>query len=154
MVDPDAPYADLTPDAVLDALNAAGLYPDGRLMALNSYENRVFQIGLDDGQMVVAKFYRPGRWSDAQILEEHAFAQQLADADIPAVAPMALPDTLLHWSTPEGTPYRFSIMDSPESTLAVAQPAGSAEPEEPGSPKANHWPKILLRTLDWPRRSR
>lgn len=109
MTDAQAPYAELTPDAVLDALHTTGLYPDGRLMALNSYENRVFQVGLDDGQMVVAKFYRPGRWSDEQILEEHAFAQQLADADIPAVPPLALPNTLLHWSTPEGTPYRFSI---------------------------------------------
>ncbi len=108
------PYAELTPDAVLDAIASVGLSPDGRLMALNSYENRVFQVGLDDDHMVVAKFYRPERWSDAQILEEHAFAQQLADADIPAVPPIGLgfpaTTTLAHWSTPDThTPYRFSI---------------------------------------------
>jgi Ser/Thr protein kinase RdoA (MazF antagonist) len=81
------PYSELTPDAVLDALSAAGLNPDGRLLGLNSYENRVYQAGLDDGAMVVAKFYRPGRWTDAQIDEEHAFARELAEREIPVVAP-------------------------------------------------------------------
>ena len=74
----DTPYAGLNPDAVLDALDAVGLRGDGRLIQLNSYENRVFQVFLEDGRVVVAKFYRPGRWSDAQILEEHAFAAELA----------------------------------------------------------------------------
>lgn len=89
---PDAtqPYGDLTPDLTLDALEAFGQRVDGRLLTLNSYENRVFQVGLDGGSFVVAKFYRPGRWSDAQILEEHAFAQELADAEVPAVPPLAL----------------------------------------------------------------
>ncbi|MCH8180646.1 MAG: serine/threonine protein kinase [Proteobacteria bacterium] len=87
---PDQPYHDLTPELTLDALEAFGQRVDGRLLALNSYENRVFQVGLDDGGFVVAKFYRPGRWSDAQILEEHAFAQELADAEVPAVPPLAL----------------------------------------------------------------
>ena len=81
------PYSRLTPDLVLDAVAAAGLAPDGRLLTLNSYENRVYQVGLDDGSMVVAKFYRPGRWSDAQIDEEHAFADELASQEIPVVAP-------------------------------------------------------------------
>jgi hypothetical protein len=71
-------YAGLGPQQVLDALDAAGLRGDGRLLQLNSYENRVFQVMLEDGRPVVAKFYRPGRWSDAQILEEHAFALELA----------------------------------------------------------------------------
>ncbi len=79
------PYAGLTPDLILDALESAGLRPDGRLLALNSYENRVWQAGMEDASPLVAKFYRPGRWSDAAILEEHAFVQQLADAEIPAV---------------------------------------------------------------------
>jgi len=57
------PYASLTPDLVLDALASVGLYGDGRLMALGSYENRVYQATLEDGSRVVAKFYRPGRWS-------------------------------------------------------------------------------------------
>lgn len=67
------PYASLTPDLAFDALASVGLYGDGRLMALGSYENRVYQATLEDGSRVVAKFYRPGRWSEAQILEEHAF---------------------------------------------------------------------------------
>ena len=82
------PYARLTPDLVLDAVAAAGLRPDGRLLGLNSYENRVYQVGLDEGQPVVAKFYRPGRWSDAQIDEEHAFARELAEREVPVVAPL------------------------------------------------------------------
>lgn len=86
---PDIPFAGLTPDLILDALEAAGFMPDGRLLALNSYENRVWQVGVEDGAPMVMKFYRPGRWSDAAILEEHAFVQQLAEAEIPAVPPLA-----------------------------------------------------------------
>ncbi len=84
------PYAELTPDRVLDALQSVELRGDGRLLALNSYENRVYQIWMEDGPPVVAKFYRPGRWSDGQILEEHAFVRELADREIPVVAPLAL----------------------------------------------------------------
>jgi Ser/Thr protein kinase RdoA (MazF antagonist) len=73
---------------VLDAVAAAGLRPDGRLLGLNSYENRVYQVGLEDNSAVVAKFYRPGRWSDAQIDEEHAFARELAEREVPVVAPL------------------------------------------------------------------
>jgi Ser/Thr protein kinase RdoA (MazF antagonist) len=83
------PYSRLTPDVVLDAVAAAGHSPDGRLLALNSYENRVYQAWLDSGEVVVAKFYRPGRWSGAQIDEEHAFARELAEREIPVVAPTA-----------------------------------------------------------------
>jgi Ser/Thr protein kinase RdoA (MazF antagonist) len=86
------PYSRLVPDVVLDAVAAAGYSPDGRLLTLNSYENRVYQVWLDDAQgadaAVVAKFYRPGRWSDAQIDEEHAFARELAEREIPVVAPL------------------------------------------------------------------
>ena len=98
----DTPYAGLTPDLVLDAVSACGLWPDGRLLALNSYENRVWQIGLEPvgvepAAPVIAKFYRPGRWSDAAIAEEHAFVQELADAELPVVAPLAFGGrTLLH----------------------------------------------------------
>ena len=93
--DPDrearpAPYADLSPGAVLDALDGVGLFGDGRMIQLNSYENRVFQAFLEGGRAVVAKFYRPGRWSDAQILEEHAFAAELAAAEIPVAPPLPL----------------------------------------------------------------
>jgi Ser/Thr protein kinase RdoA (MazF antagonist) len=85
------PYSLLTPDRVLDAVAACGLRPDGRLLSLNSYENRVYQVWLEDAERaneaVVAKFYRPGRWSDAQIDEEHSFARELAEREIPVVAP-------------------------------------------------------------------
>ncbi len=86
----DIPYRGLTPDVVLDALDSVSLRGDGRLIQLNSYENRVFQVFLEDGTVVVAKFYRPGRWTDAQILEEHAFSLELLAQEIPVVAPLAL----------------------------------------------------------------
>ncbi len=79
------PFSALTPEFVLNALERAGHRCDGRLLTLNSYENRVFMIGLDDGSQCVAKFYRPGRWSDAQIAEEHAFIDALVEREIPAV---------------------------------------------------------------------
>lgn len=90
------PYASLTPDVVLDALGHIGLHGDGRLMALASYENRVYQVVLEDGSRVVAKFYRPGRWSATHILEEHAFALELARAEVPVVAPLMLAGSSLH----------------------------------------------------------
>jgi Ser/Thr protein kinase RdoA (MazF antagonist) len=83
-----APYSHLSPELVLDALEAVGHRCDGRVLALNSYENRVYQIGIEDGDPVVAKFYRPERWSDAAIREEHAFSAELAAAEIPVVAPL------------------------------------------------------------------
>lgn len=84
------PYSGLVPEIVLDALAAVGLRPEGRLLALASYENRVYQAWLEEGPPVVAKFYRPGRWSEEQILEEHAFALQLAEQEVPVVAPLRL----------------------------------------------------------------
>src|SRR5690348_7085164 len=108
------PYSRLTPDVVLNALDSLGLRCDGRLLALNSYENRVYQVGLEEAvpgaapspsPMVVAKFYRPGRWTNAQILEEHAFALELAAAEIPVVAPLAFDGrTLL-----EAEGFRFAL---------------------------------------------
>ena len=91
-IQPPPPYADLTPDCVLDALDSIGLPCDGRLLALNSYENRVYQAYRDDAPPLVAKFYRPGRWSDEAIREEHAFVAQLAEHEIPVVAAMRGPD--------------------------------------------------------------
>ena len=84
----DAPYSKLSPETVLDAIEALAFRCDGRVLALNSYENRVYQIGIEDGEPVVAKFYRPARWSDAAIREEHAFAGELAAQEIPVVAPL------------------------------------------------------------------
>ena len=90
------PFAGLTPEVVLDALDSVALRGDGRLLALNSYENRVYRATLVDGSAVVAKFYRPGRWSDAQIFEEHAFVAELAAGEIPVIAPLAFADRTLH----------------------------------------------------------
>ena len=83
------PFSGLTPEAVLDAAAALGLEPDGRLFALNSYENRVYQLGSGEEQRVL-KFYRPERWSDAQIAEEHQFTAELAAAELPVAAPLVL----------------------------------------------------------------
>ena len=96
----DAPFAGLTPDAVLNALDEVGLRTTGQLLALNSFENRVFQIGVEDGTgksaFLVAKFYRPERWSDAQIAEEHEFTAELAAHEIPSVPPLLLAGRTLH----------------------------------------------------------
>ena len=90
------PYDGLTPDAVLDALESVGLRGDGRLLALNSYENRVYQVSLEDDSYVVVKFYRPNRWSDAQIQEEHDFGAELAGREIPVVAANVIGGKTLH----------------------------------------------------------
>ena len=89
-------FESLTPDVVMDALASVGLYGDGRLLALSSYENRVYQLHLEDGPAVVAKFYRPQRWSEAQILEEHAFSAELMVAEIPVIGPLVLGGSTLH----------------------------------------------------------
>ena len=101
----NTPYSALTPDAILDCLENVGLQPSGRMLALNSYENRVYQIELDEGEYVVVKFYRAGRWSDDTILEEHAFALELAAHTIPVIPPQEYAgQTLLHFNQ-----YRFAI---------------------------------------------
>lgn len=99
------PYADLGPDRILDAVESIGLVTDGRLLALNSYENRVYQVGIEDATPVVVKFYRPGRWSDAAILEEHSFTRALAEHEIPAIPPAIIQGRSLH----EHDGYRFSV---------------------------------------------
>jgi Ser/Thr protein kinase RdoA (MazF antagonist) len=99
------PYAKLTPDCILDAIDSAGFRCDGRMQALNSYENRVYQAWLEDGTSLIAKFYRPGRWPDAAILEEHRFSLELAEREIPVVAPLVLGGGTLH--THGG--YRFAL---------------------------------------------
>lgn len=105
MVQNTIPFANLSPDLILDAIDSLGIPTDGRLLALNSYENRVYQVGVQDELPIVTKFYRPHRWSDAAILEEHAFVQSLADAEIPAVAPSSIDGkTLFTYQD-----FRFSI---------------------------------------------
>jgi Ser/Thr protein kinase RdoA (MazF antagonist) len=93
----EVPYRGLLPETVLQLAEAAGLNPDGHLFALNSYENRVYRLGIEEGAPLVLKFYRAGRWSDAQIFEEHEFATELATAELPVVAPIRLgKSTLFH----------------------------------------------------------
>lgn len=89
------PFNGLTPDVVLDAALSVGLDADGRLFALNSYENRVYQLGTGEGNALVLKFYRPGRWSDAQIAEEHRFTHELAEAELPVASPVEREGTTL-----------------------------------------------------------
>jgi Ser/Thr protein kinase RdoA (MazF antagonist) len=106
-----APFANLSPDLIVDAVEAAGFPSDGRILALGSYENRVFQVGREDAEPVVVKFYRPGRWSDAAIAEEHAFARELAAAEIPVIAPLELPhaEALGSGPVPVFRGYRLAI---------------------------------------------
>ena len=105
----DHPYQQLTPDVVIDAVESTGRHSDARILALNSYENRVYQVGMDEGEPVIAKFYRPNRWSIEQILEEHQFTQQLYDLEIPVVPPLVINEgsaapTLRHFNN-----FDFSI---------------------------------------------
>lgn len=102
----EVPYDGLGPATVLDALDGVGFVCDGAILALNSYENRVYQIATESG-VVVAKFYRPGRWSDAAILEEHAFALELAGHEIPVVPPLVIDGRSLH----EHDGFRFAVFE-------------------------------------------
>ncbi len=99
------PFALLTPDTVLDAVESLGFVSDARTLTLNSYENRVFQIGIEGAQPLIAKFYRPERWSDAAILEEHRFSLELAERDIPVIPPMQIDGRTLF----EFAGFRFSL---------------------------------------------
>jgi len=133
------PFSGLTPEVVLDAAAAFDLAPDGRLFALNSYENRVYQLGADE-RLLVLKFYRPARWSDAQIAEEHTFTAELAQAELPVAAPLVIGgDTLLRYHD-----FRFAAfpwmrgrapeLDAPEArqilgrTLARVHQIGATRP--------------------------
>ena len=99
-------YSELNPDTILDAVESAGYQCDGHVSALNSYENRVYQVGLETNGFIIAKFYRPGRWSDEAIVEEHAFTREMAEHELPVIA--ALPndsdECLLKFAD-----YRFSL---------------------------------------------
>lgn len=91
------PYDTLTPDLILDAVESLGLYSDARILALNSYENRVYQVGIEDADPVIVKFYRPERWSHEQLLEEHQFSQTLSEAELPVIAPQIINGESLHF---------------------------------------------------------
>ncbi|MDQ2780758.1 MAG: serine/threonine protein kinase [Pseudomonadota bacterium] len=125
-------YATLDPQQVLDALDAVGLRGDGRVLQLNSYENRVFQVFLEDGSAVVAKFYRPGRWSNAQIVEEHGFALELAAAEVPVVPPLALSAAAgAPGLTLQGEPPTLACLTlgATAHRYAIAQRCAGREPE-------------------------
>jgi len=126
-------YADLTPTEVLDALDAVGLRGDGRILQLNSYENRVFQVMLEDGDAVVAKFYRRSRWSDAQIVEEHTFALELAEAEVPVVAPCPL------LSTDAGVRL---LPDAGPATLALRRGPEGLHRYSVSPRQAGRWPEL------------
>jgi Ser/Thr protein kinase RdoA (MazF antagonist) len=147
------PFTGLSPEVVLDAAASVGLDVDGRLFALNSYENRVYQLGSTDG-MLVLKFYRPARWSDAQIDEEHVFTEELAAAELPVAAPVRLEGRTLF----KYREFRFAAfpwmagrapeLDAPEArqifgrTLARMHQIGARQPFLVR-------PKLGVRRLGW-----
>src|SRR5512136_1327224 len=100
------PFQNLTPGFIMDAVESQGFPCDCRTSPLNSYENRVYQVGLEEGEPLVAKFYRPGRWTDGQIIEEHRFCMELAEHELPVVAPWrnAAGETLFHFGK-----FRFAL---------------------------------------------
>jgi Ser/Thr protein kinase RdoA (MazF antagonist) len=144
------PYAGLTPDLILEAVETTGVRASGTLLALHSYENRVYQVGIEDGLPMVAKFYRPGRWSDAAIQEEHAFTRELAQHEIPTVAPLAdaAGETLHHYAG-----HRFALfprrggrwpeLDDPDNLVRLGRTLGRMHAVGAVSPFANR-PALTL----------
>ncbi|MEE9319756.1 MAG: serine/threonine protein kinase [Granulosicoccus sp.] len=126
--DPALAFRTLDPHQILDAIDSAGWQTDGRVSALNSYENRVYLIGLEDGSSIVSKFYRPARWTDAAILEEHAFCERLVEHDLPVITPLKndAGQTLL-----QAGPFRFCLypkaggrppeLDNPEQLTVIGR---------------------------------
>ncbi|WP_144393185.1 serine/threonine protein kinase [Pleionea sediminis] len=107
MSDPNSFYQ-LDPNTILDALESIDIFAEAALLPLNSYENRVYQFRNEDNTRFVAKFYRPGRWSDEQILEEHQFSLQMVEAEIPVVPPMTIQEKTLHYYKD----FRFSVFEN------------------------------------------
>lgn len=118
------PFAELTPDCVLNALESIGLDCDGRLLTLNSYENRVYQAGMEDAPPIVVKFYRPERWSDIAILEDHHFVAELAAREVPVVnaLPHSSGQTLFHFQD-----FRFAIFPKKGGRVPDLDRAGTLE---------------------------
>lgn len=145
-------YADLTPDCIIGAVESLGLLSDGRILALNSYENRVYQVGIEDAEPVIAKFYRPGRWSDEQIAEEHGFCFELVEEDIPVVPPLVFEGQSLH--VYQG--YRFSLferrggreadMDDPDNLQQLGRFLGRIHATGSARP-FNHRPAIGIHSF-------
>jgi len=102
-------YSQLDPDTIINAVESKGFLSDARVLALNSYENRVYQVGIEDEQPIIAKFYRPLRWTDEQILEEHVFSKELHELDIPAIPPIYLSEQAKTESLFDYKGYRFAL---------------------------------------------
>lgn len=153
-MDNQHPFALLTPDTVLDAVESIGLLSDARILTLNSYENRVFQVGIENAPPLIAKFYRPGRWNDESILEEHQFSLELAELDIPVIPPLQIDgQTLL---THAG--FRFSLFtrfggrapefENPDHLLMLGRLLGRLHAV--GSMKPfTHRPELTLQTFGY-----
>ncbi len=147
------PFAGLTPEVVLDAGSAFDLGPDGRLFALNSYENRVYQMGVGEHQLVL-KFYRPGRWTDGQILEEHTFTAELAAAEMQVASPLSIHGTTLH----RFADFRFAIfpwmrgrspeLDAPEARTVLGRALGRLHQLGATRPFLER-PRISVQRLGW-----
>ncbi len=147
------PFTGLTPEVVLDAASSVGLEVDGRLFALNSYENRVYQLGTPSG-MLVLKFYRPARWTDAQIGEEHGFTTELAAAELPVAAPVRVDGcTLFKYEDFRFAAFPWMVgrapeLDAPEArqlfgrTLARIHQIGALQP-------FRLRPRVGVRRLGW-----
>ena len=132
MSEPSArPFEGLGPEIVLESVESLGLLTDGRQQPLGSYENRVWQVGLDDDEPVVVKFYRPGRWSDEAIREEHQFAAELVDAGLSVVAPLAFGGVTLH----RHKDFRFAVFPR----------RGGHAPELAHEPTLRHLGRVLGR---------
>lgn len=129
--DQSRPFEGMGPDTVLQAVEGLGLMTDGRLLALNSYENRVWQVGIEDNEPVIAKFYRPGRWADEAIREEHAFSIELAESGLSVVAPMAFRERTLH----HHRDFRFALFPR----------RGGHAPEPAHEPTLRHLGRVIGR---------
>lgn len=149
-------YYALTPDTVLDAVESLGLMTNGRLLALNSYENRVYQIGLEEQPAVVAKFYRPQRWNNEAIVEEHEFTQALADAEIPVIPPMSFHDSRTTLFTHKG--FRFAVypncggrwpeLDNPDNLIWIGRFVGRIHAMGKAS-DFQHRPTVDVESYGW-----
>ncbi|MEH6493674.1 serine/threonine protein kinase [Halopseudomonas sp.] len=151
-MDAHHPFALLTPDTVLDAVESLGFLSDARTLTLNSYENRVFQVGIEDGQPLIAKFYRPLRWSDESILEEHAFSLELVERENPVIPPMQINGETLF----EFAGFRFSLFkrfggrapefDDPDHLLMLGRLVGRLHAVGAMRP-FDHRPELTVQTF-------
>lgn len=151
---PTHPYEQLTPDCILDAMESTGFQPSGSLLALNSYENRVYQVQLEDGDFIIAKFYRPARWSDEAILEEHGFSQELSSLEIPVVSPLAVKGKTLF----DFNGFRFALfprqggrtpeLDNPETLEQIGRFIGRIHAVG-ASQQFQHRPRLTLQNFGY-----